>query len=219
MIADLSRALLRLLKNASLKLQPFRGSTDYWRDRYARGGDSGAGSYGRRATLKADTINAFVARENIQSVIEFGCGDGNQLTLARYPRYHGFDVSDAAVARCRERFAPDASKAFDPVSRYDGQRAELALSLDVNYHLVEDAVFESYMRQLFGAASRYVLVYSTDGDANPWYGHAHVRHRHFSRWIAQHLPGWRLLQTLPGDGSRDAGGLTTDFHIYQPVPR
>ena len=38
-------------------------------------------------------------------------------------------------------------------------RAELALSLDVIYHLVEDTVYESYMGQLFDSATKYVIVY------------------------------------------------------------
>lgn len=212
---DLPRVLRRWLQNAALRILPFRGSTDYWRDRYARGGDSGAGSYGSLAAFKAGTINAFVAREQLQSVIEFGCGDGNQLSLARYPRYRGFDVSEAAIARCRAAFASDPGKSFELMSRYDGENAELALSLDVVYHLVEDATFESYMRTLFGAATRNVIVYSTNSDENPWYGHGHVKHRNFTRWVAEHLPHWRLVQTVPGLPGSASGGLTTDFHFYR----
>jgi SAM-dependent methyltransferase len=218
-MSGLSEALRRLLQNASFWTKPFQGSGDYWQRRYARGGDSGAGSYGSTAAFKAQTINAFVAREQLQTVVEFGCGDGNQLTLARYPRYQGFDVSAAAVARCRERFASDASKSFDLVGDYRGQQAELALSLDVIYHLVEDATFEAYLRTLFGAATRYVVIYSTDSDRNPWYRHPHVRHRHFSRWIAQHLPAWQLAETVPPGLPGDGGRLTTDFYIYRPVSR
>jgi hypothetical protein len=218
-MSGLSQALLRLLQNASFLMKPFRGSGDYWQQRYARGGDSGAGSYGSTAAFKAETINAFVAREKIQSVVEFGCGDGNQLTLAHYPRYQGFDVSEAAVARCREQFAADASKSFDLMSQYRGQQAELALSLDVLYHLVEDATFEAYLRTLFGAATRHVMIYSTNSDRNPWYRHPHVRHRHFSRWIARHLPAWQLVETVPARQPADAERLTTDFYIYRPASR
>ena len=216
-MSSFTRTLFRLLKNASMWVKPFSSSTDYWRHRYARGGDSGAGSYGSRAAFKAGTINAFVAKENLQSIIEFGCGDGNQLTLASYPRYHGFDVSEAAVTRCRDLFAKDPSKSFDLVSRYDGKKAELVLSLDVVYHLVEDSTFESYMHTLFGAATRYVMIYSTNSDDNPWYKHPHVRHRHFSRWIAERLPRWQLIQTLRDDPRGLDGRMTTDFYIYRPA--
>ena len=74
----------------------FRHSAQYWDDRYRLAGNSGAGSYGRLADFKANVLNEFVAREKIASVVEFGCGDGNQLSLSRYPRYTGFDVSEHA---------------------------------------------------------------------------------------------------------------------------
>lgn len=63
---------------------PFRTSGDYWEQRYRQAGNSGAGSYGRLAEFKAEVLNEFVARHSIGSVVEFGSGDGNQLTLAKY---------------------------------------------------------------------------------------------------------------------------------------
>lgn len=39
--------------------------------------------------------NDFVRARGIDSVIEFGCGDGAQLALAEYPAYGGIDVSPA----------------------------------------------------------------------------------------------------------------------------
>ncbi len=61
----------------------------YWENRYRRGGTSGAGSEGALADYKARFVNDFVAEHRIDSVIEFGCGDGRQLEGMRYPRYLG----------------------------------------------------------------------------------------------------------------------------------
>jgi hypothetical protein len=36
----------------------------------------------------------------VRSAIEFGCGDGHQLTLVDYPRYTGVDVSETIVRHC-----------------------------------------------------------------------------------------------------------------------
>src|SRR5262249_56626361 len=116
------------------------------------------------------------------SVIEFGSGDGNQLALARYPQYLGFDVSERAVETCRERFRDDTSKRFALLNDYAGERAELSLSLDVVYHLIEDDVFDSHLRSVFGAADRFVIVYSTNTDEQSPLQRAHVRHRRFSAW-------------------------------------
>jgi SAM-dependent methyltransferase len=126
---------------------PFPGTEAYWEGRYATGGDSGAGSYGDFAAFKAEIINRFVRDNDVASVVEFGCGDGNQLKLAAYPRYLGFDISQTVIAQCRDTFRADPTKQFRRAQDYAGESAELALSLDVVYHLFEDAVFEDDMRR------------------------------------------------------------------------
>jgi hypothetical protein len=180
---------------------PFNGSAPYWEQWYAQGGTSGDGSYGRLAEFKAEILNALVAGHGVESVIEWGCGDGNQLSLARYPSYLGLDVSKSAVARCQQRFRGDDTKTFmfyEPASDFlqtHQLRADLSLSLDVIYHLVEDAVFETYMASLFDCAERLVVIYSSNEErAVPL---RHVRHRRFDTWIAQHRPAWSLLEHIP----------------------
>jgi hypothetical protein len=196
--------------------KPFHGSEDYWITRYRDGGNSGAGSYNRLAEFKAEVLNDFVASHNIRDVIEFGCGDGNQLTLAKYPSYLGLDISPDAIKGCALRFANDVSKSFMLIHDYTGQTAQLALSLDVIYHLTEDEVYDTYMQTLFDAAQDYVVIYSSDKDeSQPQV--AHVRHRQFSQWIRANAPGWRLLQHIPNrypyTGDNDTGSLA-DFYIY-----
>ena len=90
----------------------FPGSQAYWEGRYAGGGTSGAGSYGALAEFKAELLNAFVKDKSVKSVIEFGCGDGHQLSLASYPKYIGLDVSKTAIELCTERFRDDSDKRF-----------------------------------------------------------------------------------------------------------
>jgi hypothetical protein len=195
-------------------------SATYWEDRYARGGDSGSGSRGRLAEFKAEIINGFVTDNGIESVIEFGCGDGNQLKLAKYPKYLGFDVSAACVAACRSLFRADTSKRFELVHNYRGETAELALSLDVIYHLVELDVYEAYMRQLFSAAERYVIVYSSNSDDSAPLFARHIRHRRFADWINANQPDWTLLQCIPNRHpySRDhRQGSWSDFYVYRKV--
>jgi len=202
----------------------FRDSIAYWERRYSRGGDSGPGSRGRLALFKAEVVNDFVQKQGVGSVIEFGCGDGAQLALARYPSYTGLDVSRTALRRCRERFADDPTKSFflyDPSCFVDHQgvlRADLALSLDVIFHLVEDGVFELYMRHLFSSATRFVLIYSKDDDQRATVGH--VRNRRFTPWVEQNLPGWLLIERIqneyPWQGDL-ASGSESEFFIYAPT--
>jgi len=200
------------------RLSKVKSSSAYWEKRYAMGGNSGAGSYGRLAEFKANFLNRFVEEHKIASVIEYGCGDGAQLKLARYPLYTGVDVSVAAVETCRMLFDGDPSKNF---LHSDAQAskitADLALSLDVVYHLVEDSVFNTYMRRLFDSAARFVIVYSSNLD-QAWSG-SHVRHRQFTRWIEENKPDWRLVSFLknayPYDDKNPAGSSFADFYVFE----
>ncbi len=197
----------------------FRNSSFYWDQRYKAGGNSGAGSYGRLAEFKASFLNGFVEQYSIGSVIEFGCGDGAQLGLARYPNYTGVDVSPKAVEICRGRFALDASKKFLRLSEVAQQDvADLSLSLDVIYHLVEDAVFDAYMRQLFASARQFVIVYASNMDQD-WPA-KHVRHRRFTRWVEENEPGWSLRSTLknayPFDPANPKETSFADFYVFAP---
>lgn len=199
-----ARAVLRKKKKRSTNGRPdhFDTSSTYWDTRYQLGGTSGAGSYGRLAELKAEVINNFVETNNILSVIEFGSGDGNQLTLARYPTYYGLDVSKEAVEVCQARFQGDPSKRFGLVSERQGETAELSMSLDVVYHLIEDAVFNSYMTDLFDTATRFVIVYSSDKEEQT--AVPHVRHRKFTNWVSVQRPDFELVEHIPNRYPFDA---------------
>jgi SAM-dependent methyltransferase len=218
-VRDLIRPVPGVRRVSLLRQQlHFRGSASFWEQNYSRGYTSGSGSYGVAAERKAEFLNSFVREHGVQSVVEFGCGDGNQLSLATYPRYVGLDVSRTAISLCRQRFAADVTKSF---FLYDGAcfvdhaelfSADLAISLDVVYHLIEDEIFETYMAHLFAAAKRFAVVYSTDevmtGTA------PHVRHRTFSRWIQENRQQWQLIGVTrgPNDGPGRA-----DFFAYQRV--
>lgn len=214
--SDLLRSLLGRLYSFYLKLG-FKGSAHYWDDRYRKGMTSGYGSYNELADFKAQFLNEFVTAHGVSTVIEFGCGDGNQLSLAQYQDYIGVDVSANALQRCRERFAGDATKRFVHASDYAGESAELALSLDVIYHLVEDEVYVEYMRRLFGASGRFVIIFSSDYDGSNEVRAPHVRHRRFSDWVAENATDWTLIETCknpyPHTGVINEGSLA-DFFVY-----
>ena len=154
----------RAVRSAGLTAhrQEFKGSEVYWESRYRSGGNSGPGSYGELARFKADVLNAFISSEGVESVLEFGCGDGHQLSLARYPQYLGINVSRFAIESCKRMFSEDPSKDFKTVEEYRGETADAVLSLDVLYHLVEDHVFDRYMASLFDGAQKWVVIYSSN---------------------------------------------------------
>jgi hypothetical protein len=180
---DFYRSILRILINSS----SFAGSGNYWDKRYQKGRDSGEGSYGELALFKAKVLNEFVREKGVRSVIEFGSGDGNQLKMSEYPAYTGVDVSPVAVQMAQQTFQQDNSKKFLTTEEYQGESAELALSLDVIYHLVEDSVFKAYMERLFQASTKYVVIYSSNC-SGLMTDSPHVRHREFTMWVKQKFP-------------------------------
>lgn len=201
----------------------FPGSEQYWDRRYAEGGNSGAGSYGELANFKANFLNAFVLKNGITSVVELGCGDGNQLSLASYPRYVGLDVSRAVLQRTICRFRNDDTKSF---FLYDGTcfadrqrmfRSDLGLSLDVIYHLIEDAVFERYMTHLFGMANKYVIIYSSNHDEI--LPNAHVRHRQFTAHVKKEFLEWAMIELVknqfPMAEVGEEKGSFVDFFVFE----
>lgn len=219
----LVKTLARLFRKL-FKSQGFPGSADYWESRYQNKGTSGAGSYNRLAEFKSEVINLFVTENNIKSVIEFGCGDGNQLALAKYPQFIGLDVSKTAVKLCADKFAGDTSKSFflyDTKAFVDNCSiftADAALSLDVIFHLVEDDVFNAYMAHLFGAAQRFVIIYSSNYQKEQTF---HEKDRNFTSWIDDNAKGWALYKKIdnkykfnPADPDNTS---KSDFYIYRKM--
>lgn len=208
----------KLHKAISGSQGPFPGSEQYWINRYESDESSGDGSYGKLAEFKAEVLNQLVLEENIQTVIEYGCGDGNQLKYAKYPSYTGYDISDKSVSACRDLFDNDSSKTFRLMNQYNGELAQLTLSLDVVYHLIEDDVFDEYMQRLFDSAERFVVVYSSNINDNSGKHGPHIRHRQFSDWIDELRPTWNLRQRIPNrypfKGDTRTGSFA-DFFIYE----
>lgn len=177
-----------------------RSSRQYWERRYRAGMTSGAGSYGVLSEFKAEILNTFVSSHAVRSVIEFGCGDGNQLQLAAYPLYLGLDVSKTAIDRCRERFKGDDTKSFlwyDPsrtINIANFLEADLTLSLDVIYHLIEDDIYWCHLRDLFSTSRRFVIIYSSDSEGKSMA--PHVRHRPFTVDVTRDFPDFRLIDRI-----------------------
>lgn len=192
-------------------------SAGYWEARYRNGGHSGAGSYGGLADYKAAFINGFIQSNRIESVLDFGCGDGNLLSLLDPPVYTGVDVSPTTLAACAARFRERPNHRFRLLDALEPTDcAELALSIDVIYHLIEDNVFHRYLAALFNRAEKFVLIYASNTD-QAW-PDAHVRHRRFSEVVASGFSDWRLAAHLPNPHAYHPQQPETtsfaDFFVY-----
>ncbi len=201
------------------KIKSKSSSADFWETRYLRGGNSGPGSYNRLAEFKADVLNNFCNKHNIQSVIEFGAGDGNNLSLYKIKDYVGFDVSRTILDKLKNKFKDDKTKKFFHIDQFKDQKRELSISFDVIFHLIEDDVFNEYMERLFNSSKRYVMIYSSNKDQK----HTnHVLHREFTKWISEHKNDWKLKEFIknkyPYDELKDPHNSSfSDFYIFEKI--
>tara|TARA_B110000116_G_scaffold74534_1_gene64671 strand:+ start:686 stop:1324 length:639 start_codon:yes stop_codon:yes gene_type:complete len=193
-------------------------SSRYWEKRYLKGGDSGYGSYGYLAEYKAEIINNFINNNSINTVIEFGSGDGNQLKYMNYKNYIGFDVSNYIIRKCRNKYKDDSTKQFNLYSNYNNEISELTLSLDVIFHLIEEDIFIDYMKKLFNASNKYVIIYSSNTNNQLTHMVKHFRNRKFTDWIEANQPDFKLIKFIKNDFPYEKlkeKGSVSDFYIYQ----
>ena len=215
--------ILRKIKRKLFKQNDFFNSAEYWEVRYSSGGNSGEGSYGRLANFKASVLNTFIREHSLKSVIEFGCGDGNQLSLASYPLYIGLDVSRTIVKKCIAKFNSDNTKSF---FLYDQEcfadlshtfLCDVALSLDVLYHLIEDNVYETYIKNLFSSSKQFVIIYAVNENIPRPSSHEH--YRKFTSDVERLVFGWELFEVVENEFKPSASAKldvsNANFYIYR----
>lgn len=182
-------------------------TNEYWESRYAKGGNSGNGSYGFLAEYKANFINKFIEQRQITSLLEYGCGDGNQLSLIDCDNIMAFDVSITALNKVFELIDCQIFMKFEDIKK----TPDLVLSLDVIYHLVDDNVYNEYMNNMLNLGSKYLIIYS----ANDVYDNLapHVKARRFT----DDMKGYALInkEINPHKSMNHKIGSFSDFYIYE----
>lgn len=169
----------------------------YWEERYSVGGNSGSGSRGKLARRKADYISETLRRLGVASVVDWGCGDGTLLSLLDLGGvdYVGVDVSASGLAACAHKRSDRPLVLWRDTTAVT-LRAEAAMSIDILFHFPDDSEYDTYLRNLFGSAERYVLVHNCEAGEEP--AGEHVRWRRVSEDVASRFPSWKLIDTAPG---------------------
>ncbi len=215
--------IITQLKEMNLQyFEVYFNSKSYWEERYSNGGHSGSGSYNRLSAYKAEVINNFLIEHNISNAIEWGCGDGHQLSLINYSHYVGIDVSKTSVELCKGKFSNKKNYRFFTNLELEknflqNKKFDISLSLDVIYHLVEDDIYEVYMQNLFKSSQRFVCIYADDIDV-PYRG-GHVKHRNFSHFVKVKMKDWKLSahikNTFPYNPEDPYNTSWSDFYFFE----
>jgi SAM-dependent methyltransferase len=201
-----------------IKPTPILHSSIFWEKVYANGGNSGPGSYGHLAEYKRDFIEKLINDFEISSVVEFGCGDGNQLSMIKYPKYTGVDISSSTILKLKAKYRNTPNISFSLLKDYSGKEVDLTLSLDVVYHLIEDDVFYNHLENLFRNSRNLVVIYSSNFESKEWNGH--VRHRRFTDWINANIFDFQLIMYEKNPYLKkinEKNATTAEFYVWQRV--
>lgn len=191
----------------------------YWDQRYRDGRSSGAGSEGDEGAYKAAFVSDFLHTNNVDSVIDWGVGDGQVFECIEFPArcaYIGIDVSKTVVKHLRRKYRGRAGhfRAFETLADFNNRigidRAMLGLSMDVLFHQVSESGYRWYLYNLFTYADRYVMIYSTNYDAEQTA--RHVKRRKFTDDVSRLYPDWEL--TLTTDPLYEGAA---QFFVYERI--
>lgn len=197
--------------------QPF-DYIGYWEETYRSGETSGRGSYGVLAEFKAEVVNGLIQREGIHRVIEFGCGDGNQLQYMNYEDYLGVDVAASSVKRCASQFAKDSSKSFMLYTpglwiNRGFLQADLTVCLDVLYHITDETDFRNTLYDILHSSTAWVVLYTRlKENGNP--GIDTIQDRNLFEYLFDY-PDFKVHEIIP---RRYPDQSSADFVILRRTP-
>lgn len=184
-----------------------------WENRYTSGDNSGAGSYGVLCEYKASFINNIIHQYHCNTILELGCGDGNQLQYFDINQYIGVDISEYIIKYCKHLFKDSINKTFLTYDEFyklnNNIKYDIVLSLDVIYHLVDDFVYEKYIHDLITYANKYIIIYSSNFDEI--YNNSHVYHRKFTDYIKDNYPTLKLIYFEP---NKYPTLSSANFYVY-----
>jgi 2-polyprenyl-3-methyl-5-hydroxy-6-metoxy-1,4-benzoquinol methylase len=135
--------ILNLICNAYVKADDTRDTFEeiyqngVWGKNELGEGTSGGGSTLETAKPYLDFVNDFIEKNNIQSVLEIGCGDGVLIKYLKLPQnvsYTGYDVVESILEKNKVLF-PDYSFENKNIETEDFPCFDLILCKDVFIHL------------------------------------------------------------------------------------
>lgn len=184
----------------------FTDSAKYWEERYYYGGNSGKGSYFQQAAEKANYLNSKIKKYNIDTIVDIGCGDGNNLKLFKTRNYYGFDVSKTIIDSNKKLYRHDQNKKFILIDNYfnktlleirnkEDTKKLICVSFDVIGHLVEDTVYQAHLENFSLLNPDYLIISQLDADIEYDLSVPHIKQRNYSSDLINN--GWKLVDTHP----------------------
>jgi hypothetical protein len=186
--------------------------------RYLTGGNSGTGSVSKYSNDKAYVINSFIQNNTIHSIVEWGVGDGKQLSKYDFNQvnYVGYDISKYIINKLNKVNKNENYK-FLLSNQYHNEKYDLALSIEVIFHLIDDSIYENYMARLFNSSQKFVIIFSTNFNSNV---DAHCMHHEIKSYISKHFKEFVLEKEEFIESfyfGRENEGKYAKFYFYKKI--
>lgn len=144
------------------------------------GGGSGAGSTLKQGQLYIDTINKYIRRHNIKSVVDCGSGDGLIQSKLEVQSYIGLDITESNILMCKSRYKNRDFRLLDfYIQRDEIPSADVLLCKDVLHHWPNEWV-EKWLKYLIESKRWKTLLLCQD-------------HKQLSEGQDCHLGGYRAV--------------------------
>ncbi len=144
-------------------------------------------------------INGLVTSNSLDTVLEFGCGDGNQLSYYSLQNYLGLDVAEKAVELCSEKFADDPSKRFRlirPGEDVDFGRFDLVMSLEVLMHVVDEGDFLWTLDNIFRHSDNYVVILTPLTPLMDFPKGSHEKYRNLFPYLVPYIGEFAVVDVI-----------------------
>jgi trans-aconitate methyltransferase len=181
------------------------------------GRGSGDGSRGHLAEYKSMFLRDFVEAHNINYYLEYGCGDSYNLAItSEYCpdlQIVGLDVAPKAIEMCKQKLPQHEFYLVEEFDKTPPAKNSLVTSLDILYHLVEDEVYNDYMKRLVEFNAEYIIIYSPDFNNDKYAEHVRARKFTDNKRLQEK---YKLILHHPNDYSTRhyADGSFSDFFVF-----
>lgn len=179
---------------------------EYWDGRYKERLGSGEGSRGDLLEYKAKYLNDLFKKYEVESVFDFGCGDGYLANLLECKQYFGVDISQHAAQQCRElvkkpnfvfeqghfgNYGADVIKR--KFNNLFGVDVDAVMCIDVLYHIMDENLVEIVLQSMFGAKAKIVITYTIPNKNMDGKKHGGIFHFNTNRILDKVTQGYLLI--------------------------
>jgi len=152
----------------------------YWEDRYKKGQNSGSGSYGQNADFKAEIVNRVIDEYKCKDMVEFGCGDANQMNLFKRIPYVGYDISPTIITQNRAKYKNMKDVIFQDIDMgctFDKFK-DISICVDVLFHLTIEEDWLKLIDHVCNAAKKVIVITTnTEEVKEEYFPHVNFKRR------------------------------------------